>query len=212
MLPRAFMFPTLPFLPAYLESHCVVDVRTPLEFSDDHLPGAINVPLLTDDERVEIGTLYKQQGPLVARRRGLERTAHRFPAMVEQISTAANGRPLLVYCWRGGLRSGTVAAILDLTGFEVIRLEGGYKGFRQQVTSFFEPYLPQGPVVVIHGMTGIGKTTIISHLKGSQLAVVDLEALASHRGSAFGELGLTQNLSQKRFETLLWDELRRIPP
>jgi tRNA 2-selenouridine synthase len=202
----------VPFMPSLIDTHLLVDVRTPLEYAEDHLPGAINVPLLSDEERVEIGTLYKQTGPHEARQRGLELTAHRFPAMVEAIASAASRRPILVYCWRGGLRSKTVTAILDLTGFPATQLTGGYKAFREHVSASFTSFTPPGPLVVIHGMTGIGKTPFILGLRGRGLAVVDLEGLACHRGSAFGELGLSQDLSQKRFETLLWDAFRTLPP
>ena len=194
-----------------LDSHLPVDVRTPLEYQEDHLPGAINVPLLSNEERVEIGTIYKQQGPHLARERGLQLTAHRFPAMVQSIAESANGRPLLVYCWRGGLRSKTVTSILDLTGHEAVQLVGGYKSFRNQVAEYFHPFIPKSPLVVLHGMTGIGKTTFLMRLKEKGCSIVDLEGLACHRGSAFGQLGLNQTLTQKRFETLLWDELRKAP-
>lgn len=203
---------TVTFTETLLDTHLAVDARTPLEYEEDHIPGAINVPLLTNEERVEIGTLYKQTGPHAARVRGLELTAHRFPAMVATIAEAAAGRPILVYCWRGGLRSRTVTAILELTGFTAVQLQGGYKAFRQHVASYFEPFRPAGPLVVLHGMTGIGKTTFLLGLKNTLFTVIDLEGLASHRGSAFGELGLTQALSQKRFETLLWDAFRKAPP
>ncbi|WP_298433817.1 tRNA 2-selenouridine(34) synthase MnmH [Geobacter sp.] len=203
---------TTEFHESLLDTHLVVDVRTPLEFEEDHLPGALNVPLLTNEERVEIGTIYKQVGPREARRRGLELTAHRFPAMVAEIAARAAGRPILVYCWRGGLRSKTVAAILDLTGHAAVQLTGGYRAFRQVVTAYFEPFRPPAPLVVLHGMTGIGKTTFLLRLAAAGHSTVDLEGLASHRGSAFGELGLSQTLSQKRFETLLWDAFRRLPP
>jgi tRNA 2-selenouridine synthase len=203
---------TVSFAPSLLDAHLVVDVRTPLEYAEDHIPGAVNVPLLTNEERVEIGTLYKQTGPHAARVRGLDLTAHRFPAMVAAIAEAAAGRPILVYCWRGGLRSKTVTNILELTGFRAIQLVGGYKAFRNHVAAFFEPFSPAGPLVVLHGMTGIGKTTFLQVLKQGTFTVVDLEGLANHRGSAFGELGLFQDLSQKRFETLLWDALRKAPP
>jgi len=203
---------TTPFIETLLDSHLPVDVRTPLEFEEDHLPGAINVPLLTNEERVEIGTLYKQQGPHLARIRGLELTAHRFPEMVQTIAQAAQGRPLLVYCWRGGLRSKTVTSILELTGHQATQLIGGYKAFRNQVLDYFTPFAPKSPLVVLHGMTGIGKTTLLMHLKEQGCPVVDLEGLACHRGSAFGQLGLVQSLTQKRFETLLWDAFRKTPP
>jgi tRNA 2-selenouridine synthase len=132
--------------------------------------------------------------------------------MVASIAEAAAGRPILVYCWRGGLRSHTVAAILELTGFTAVQLRGGYKAFRHMVTSYFEPFVPPNPLVVLHGMTGIGKTAFLLGLKSDRFSVIDLEGLACHRGSAFGELGLVQTLSQKRFETLLWDAFRKTPP
>ena len=200
------------FHPDLLDSHCLIDARTPLEFAEDHLPGALNVPLLTNEERVEIGTLYKQQGAHLARIRGLELTAGRFPQIVAEIATAASGRPILVYCWRGGLRSKTIASILDLTGFPVKQLLGGYKAFRNQVSASFDNFIPNAPLVVLHGMTGIGKTTLLGLLAERGESIVDLEGIACHRGSAFGSLGLSQeHLTQKRFETLLWDSFRKLP-
>ena len=202
---------TTPFIDTLLDSHLPVDVRTPLEYEEDHIPGAFNAPLLTNEERVEIGTIYKQQGPNAARTRGLELTAHRFPELVRSIAREACGRPLLVYCWRGGLRSKTVTSILDLTGHQAVQLVGGYKSFRNHVSDYFNPFLPTSPLVVLHGMTGTGKTTFLLRLKEQGSSVIDLEGLACHRGSAFGQLGLNQTLSQKRFETLLWDALRKAP-
>ena len=195
-----------------LDSHLPVDVRTPLEFAEDHIPGAINVPLLTNEERVEIGTLYKHEGPHRARVRGLELTAHRFPEMVRRIAEEAKGRPLLVYCWRGGLRSTTVTSILELTGYQAVQLVGGYKSFRSRVMEYFAPFVPTAPLVVLHGMTGTGKSRLLECLPAKGGAIIDLEGLACHRGSAFGQLGLTQELTQKRFETLLWDAFRKLPP
>ena len=201
------------FSPDSIDSHFVVDVRTPLEFAEDHIPGARNVPLLSDGERVEIGTLYKQSGPHPARVRGLEITAPKLPAIVAEIAAAAAGRPVLVYCWRGGLRSRTVAAVLELTGYRATQLPGGYKSYRNRIIGYFENFTPPGPLVILHGLTGIGKTTFLDRLRGhGPWAVVDLEGLARHRGSAFGMLGLEQELTQKRFESLLWDAFRRVPP
>lgn len=202
---------TTPFSEALLETHLLVDVRTPLEYAEDHIPGAVNVPLLTNEERVEIGILHKEVGPHAARKRGLELTAHRFPAIVQEIAQAAAGRPILVYCWRGGLRSKTVTSILELTGHPALQLIGGYKSYRNMVSEYFNPFTPKVPLVVLHGMTGIGKTTLLQRLKERGHFVVDLEGLACHRGSAFGQLGLNQDLTQKRFETLLWDACRKAP-
>jgi len=204
---------TVAFHPDLLDSHCIIDARTPLEFAEDHLPGARNVPLLTNEERVEIGTLYKQQGPHAARIRGMELTAPRFPAMMHEIASIAAGRPILVYCWRGGLRSRTIATIMELTGFPVQQLVGGYKAFRSEISENFDNFVPPAPLVVLHGMTGIGKTTLLDLLAARGESVVDLEGLARHRGSAFGSLGLSQDqLTQKHFETLVWDAFRKLPP
>ncbi|WP_183346742.1 tRNA 2-selenouridine(34) synthase MnmH [Geomonas paludis] len=202
---------TTPFNEELLDSHLLVDVRSPLEYQEDHIPGAINVPLLDNEERVEIGILHKEAGPYAARRRGLEMTAHRFPEMVRQIADAACGRPILVYCWRGGLRSKTVTSILDLAGLKAVQLIGGYKSYRHVVGGYFNPFLPKTPLIVLHGMTGIGKTTLLQRLEARGNSVLDLEGLACHRGSAFGQLGLNQDLTQKRFESLLWDAIRKAP-
>ncbi|MBJ6749598.1 tRNA 2-selenouridine(34) synthase MnmH [Geomonas anaerohicana] len=202
---------TTPFNEELLDSHLLVDVRSPLEYQEDHIPGAINVPLLDNEERVEIGILHKESGPYAARRRGLEMTAHRFPEMVRQIADAACGRPILVYCWRGGLRSKTVTSILDLAGLKAVQLIGGYKSYRHVVGDYFTPFIPKEPLIVLHGMTGIGKTTLLQRLEARGNSVLDLEGLACHRGSAFGQLGLNQDLTQKRFETLLWDAIRKAP-
>ena len=202
---------TTQFDPSLFETHCIIDARTPLEFQDDHLPGAINVPILTDAERVEIGTLYKQQGPQPARIRGLGLTCHRFPAIVATITEAAKGRPVLVYCWRGGLRSESIALLLEMTGYPVVKLAGGYKSFRNIVTSFFASVSLPVQLVVLHGMTGSGKTEFLQQLPSERYTTIDLEGLARHRGSAFGSLGLGEQPPQKRFETLLWDAFRKAP-
>ena len=199
------------FSPALLASHCIIDVRTPLEFAEDRLPGAINVPILTNEERVEVGTIHNQIGPQQARQRGLELTCGRFGAMVAEVAAHAADRPVLVYCWRGGLRSLSMAILLEMTGRPVVQLQGGYKAFRSQVIDYFEEFRPPAPLIVIHGMTGTGKTTFINGLDRLRWTALDLEGLACHRGSAFGEIGLDQGLSQKRFETLLWDAFRRAP-
>lgn len=199
------------FSPSLLDSHCIIDARTPLEFAEDHLPGAVNVPILTNEERVEIGTIHKQQGAQQARMRGLELTCSRFAAMTHEAASHADGRPILVYCWRGGLRSLSMAILLETCGHPVQQLQGGYKAFRNQVTSYFENFVPPAPLLVLHGMTGCGKTTFINGLDRQLWSPIDLEGLARHRGSAFGSLGLGAQPHQKRFDTLLWDVLRKTP-
>lgn len=202
---------TISFTPALLESHCIVDCRTPLEFAEDHLPGAVNVPILTNEERVEIGTIHNHQGPQAARMRGLELTCGRFGAMVREIADHAKGRTVLVYCWRGGLRSRSMAVLLEMTGYPVVQLQGGYKAFRNHVTACFDQFRPVAPLIVIHGMTGTGKTDFINRLDRDHWTVIDLEGLARHRGSAFGSLGLGEQPTQKRFDTLLWQAFRTAP-
>jgi tRNA 2-selenouridine synthase len=199
------------FTPSLLGSHCIIDARTPLEFAEDHLPGAFNVPILTNEERVEIGTIHKQQGAGPARMRGLELTCARFAAMTREAVSHAGGRPILVYCWRGGLRSLSMAILLESCGYQVKQLQGGYRAFRNHVTSYFESFVPPAPLIVLHGMTGCGKTTFINGLDHQNWSTIDLEGLACHRGSAFGALGLDEQPSQKRFDTLLWDTLRKSP-
>jgi tRNA 2-selenouridine synthase len=199
------------FNPSLLDSHCIIDVRTPLEYAEDHLPGAYNLPILTNEERVEIGTIYKQQGSQRARIRGMELTCGRFSDMTREAAAQANGRPILVYCWRGGLRSLSMAILIESCGYPVAQLKGGYKSFRNQVSAYFEDFTPPAPLIIIHGMTGSGKTTFINCLDRSNWTVIDLEGLARHRGSAFGSFGLGEQPSQKRFDTLLWDALRQAP-
>ncbi len=199
------------FEPSMIDTHCIVDARTPLEFAEDHIPGAINVPILTNPERVETGTLYKQKGPEVARIRGLELTCHRFPAITSTIREAAAGRPVLVYCWRGGLRSESVAVLMEMTGYPVLKLAGGYKSFRGAVTGFFESLSLPVQLIVLHGMTGSGKTEFLNQLPQKKYTSIDLEGLARHRGSAFGSLGLREQPPQKLFESVLWDAFRRAP-
>ena len=202
---------TAPFHPSLLDSHLVVDVRSPLEYHEDHLPGAVNVPILTNEERAEIGTIHKLEGPQRARMRGLELTCGRFGAMVREVIAHAAGRPVLVYCWRGGLRSRSMATLLEMTGHPVVQLIGGYKAFRNHVGACFDAFRPAAPLIVIHGMTGTGKTTFITGLDRDRWTVIDLEGLARHRGSAFGSLGLGEQPAQKRFDTLLWDAFRTAP-
>jgi tRNA 2-selenouridine synthase len=205
------MHEKIAFTPGLIDSHCLIDVRTPLEFEDDHIPGAYNVPLLSNEERTEVGTIYKEDGPIEARRRGLELTCSRFYGMVDQIISLTAGRPIIVYCWRGGLRSLSVAMLIEMCGTPARQLEGGYKSFRNHVNDYFEKCDFPSPLIVMHGMTGTGKTEFINGLDPSQWGIIDLEGAACHRGSAFGALGLDQDFTQKHFETILWNAFRSLP-
>ena len=202
---------SISFDPTLLDTHCIIDARTPLEYADDHLPGAYNVPILSNADRVVVGTCYKQQGGHDARTLGLTLACHRFPAIVETIRELAAGRPILVYCWRGGLRSESVTMLLEMMGIPAVKLAGGYKSFRTLVCSYFETLPLPAPLIVLHGMTGSGKTELLTKVNRDQFSVIDLEGIACHRGSAFGALGLREQPPQKWFETLLWDAFRRCP-
>lgn len=197
------------FSPQLITSHCIIDVRTPLEFAEDHLPSAYNVPILSNSERVEVGTLYKQQGAQIAKEHGLRLTCHRFPAIVATIAKLAAGKPLLIYCWRGGMRSEAVITLLEGCGHQALKLAGGYKSFRAFINGYFEDFRPPAPLMVLHGMTGSGKTEFLQQLNIKGWNTVDLEGLAHHRGSAFGSLGLGKQPTQKRFETTLWQAFEK---
>ena len=190
-----------------------IDARSPAEFAEATIPGALNIPILDDDERVEIGTLYRQAGRQAARRRGVEIVAPKIPALIEQVVAArpAGSPPAVVFCWRGGMRSLALTQFLELAGVPARQMAGGHKAFRSLVRNFFEQG-NWGRLIVLRGLTGVGKTRLLQRLAADGYPVVDLEGLANHRGSAFGHLGLPDQPTQRMFEALLWDALRRIPP
>jgi tRNA 2-selenouridine synthase len=190
----------------------LVDARSPAEFAQGSVPGAVNVPILDDAQRAEVGTVYRVQGKAAAKRLGVELVAPRIPGMLAIIETALAGRrpPVVVFCWRGGMRSKALTAFLDLAGIPARQLLGGHKAFRSHVRSFLEGGA-WGRLLVLRGLTGVGKTRLLLRMREQGFPVIDLEGLANHRGSAFGALGLPPQPSQKIFEALLWDQLRRIP-
>ena len=186
----------------------LIDVRTPAEFSETTIPGAVNVPIFSNEERVMIGTAYRNQGKKTARKLGVELVAPKIPALISQVEAAHQGHsgPVIVFCWRGGMRSLAITSFLNLAGVPARQLVGGHKAFRRRVVDFFERQL-WPPVFVLRGLTGVGKTRVLHELQQRDYPVVDLEGLANHRGSAFGALGLPEQPSQKKFEALLWDRL-----
>ena len=189
----------------------LVDVRTPAEFAETTIPGAVNVPIFTDEERAQVGTLYKLQSKAVARKVGIELVAPKIPALLEQVEAAKKGHqgPVIVFCWRGGMRSLAMTSFMNLAGIHARQLSGGHKAFRSLVRSYFESQ-QWPPIYVLRGLTGVGKTQVLHRLAERGYPVVDLEGLANHRGSAFGALGLQPQPRQKMFETLLWDRLQQL--
>lgn len=175
----------------------VLDVRSPGEYEKGHFPGATPFPLFSNNERAEIGTMYKQVGQQEALQKGLELVGPKIKDMVVQAQAAAKNGKLLIHCWRGGMRSESVANLLNLTGLEVQTLEGGYKAFRNWV---LEKLSEKHCLRVIGGMTGANKTGILRSLKEAGQATIDLEALAEHKGSSFGALGVESKVTQAQFE------------
>ncbi|MCU0774358.1 MAG: tRNA 2-selenouridine(34) synthase MnmH [Ideonella sp.] len=191
----------------------VLDARSPTEFADDHLPGAVNWPVLSDEERRDVGTIYAQVSPFDARKLGASLVARNIASHLERHRDflQRDWSPL-VYCWRGGQRSGTLAWFLDQVGFRTTVLKGGYKAFRRLVLEELER-LPAGlDLRIVCGRTGCGKTRLLAALQEAGAQVLDLEALAAHRGSVLGGLPDVEQPTQRHFETRLWRSLRALDP
>jgi tRNA 2-selenouridine synthase len=185
----------------------VIDVRSPGEYNHAHIPHAFSLPLFTDEERKIVGTAYKQESREKAIKHGLDFFGTKMVKMVEEvekISSTKNVKTVLVHCWRGGMRSSAVGWLLDLYGFKVYLLEGGYKAFRNWVLQQFEK---DYPLKVIGGYTGSGKTELLAEMRRKGETIIDLEALANHRGSAFGGMGQGAQPSPELFENTLALEL-----
>src|SRR5262245_43867646 len=186
----------------------VIDARTPSEFAEDHIPGAISAPVLDDAQRAEVGTLYKQVSPFEAKKLGAALIAKNVAHHIENLwkNNEKSWKPI-VYCWRGGKRSGAMAHILREVGWDAHTLPGGYKAYRRWVVQQLET-VPQGfQFSVVHGPTGSGKSRLLAALRRSGAQVLDLEALAAHRGSVLGGLPDRPQPSQKMFESSLLHEL-----
>lgn len=191
----------------------VIDARSEDEFALDHLPGAVNWPSLNNEERKIIGTMYVQVSPFEAQKRGAALVAANIARHIERhvLDKPKSWQPLL-YCWRGGKRSGSLALVLGQIGFKVTLVEGGYKAFRGAVLADMPQLAQQLSFRVVCGLTGSGKTRLLQALQAAGGQVLDLEALASHRSSVLGMLPGQPQPSQKRFETLIWDRLRGFDP
>lgn len=183
----------------------IVDVRSPCEHEEERIVGSVNIPLLSNEERVQVGTVYAQNGEMQARRLAVNIISPKIPDIIDQIfALRRSGQALVVHCWRGGLRSEVVASMLSVVGLECFRLTGGYKAWRKQVLTDFQNDFYEFQLIVLHGFTGVGKTEVLRELKKSGQNVLDLESLANHRGSVFGGMGLGVQPTQKNFEAELW--------
>ena len=186
----------------------VVDVRSPGEYEKGHIPGAVNIPIFTDEERSTVGKTYKQTGKSEAIFSGLNLVGPKLESLAKQLGNAGKDNPLLMYCWRGGMRSASMAWLGATVGVKVTLLEGGYKAYRNYVLSQFEnPY----KINILSGKTGSAKTEILKQINAKGFNIVDLEGIANHRGSAFGSIGLGSAPTQEQFENSLARVLTNVP-
>ena len=190
-------------------NYVLLDVRSPGEYASGKLPGARSLALFTDAERAEVGTLYKQTSPDAALLTGLEIAGGKMRWLVEEARRLAPGNKVVVHCWRGGQRSGSVSWLLERAGFSVAQLTGGYKAARHHIRAYLGE--ERHPLRVLSGPTGSGKTPVLRAMRGLGANVIDLEGLANHKGSAFGALGEAPQPSSEEFENQLYAELRRLP-
>lgn len=185
----------------------VIDVRTPAEFADGHIPGAINLPLFSNPERAAVGTTYSDAGRQAAMLEALDLVGPKMRTLVESAMQAVDGDTMLMHCWRGGMRSESVGWLLSFFGYRVRRLRGGYKAFRH----FARDALSRTrPIRILGGLTGSGKTDVLHALQDRGEQIIDLEGCARHRGSVFGGLGRDDQPTQQQFENnlaLQWDAL-----
>lgn len=178
-----------------------IDVRSPGEYAQGHIPGAFSMPLFSDEERKEVGTLYKQESPQKALLQGLDYVGPKMSGFVTQALEWAAGRKILLYCWRGGMRSQSMAWLLTTAGLDVFTFSGGYKAFRREV---LDKPLPPIRLLILGGFTGSKKSKILKSLQAAGEEVIDLEGMACHKGSAFGSIGEGPQPTQEQFENELF--------
>ena len=184
-----------------------VDVRSPGEHTESSIPGSINIPLFSDSEHHQLGTIYHLYGENEARSLALEFVSPKLPQLVKQVSEAAKDLIPLLYCKRGGMRSLSLYQVLSMTGVKVVRLKNGYRGYRKLVSERLKSYRLDNKLLILHGLTGVGKTELLLKLEKRGYPIIDLEGLARHRGSVFGSVGLGFQRSQKDFDALLLQKL-----
>ncbi|MGM0498607.1 MAG: tRNA 2-selenouridine(34) synthase MnmH [Bacillota bacterium] len=193
-----------------LKNSIYIDARTKEEYNEATIPGALNIELLDHEERKIIGTIYNNKNSKKAKLKGVELVSPKIPDLVKKVNRLDKKYDnLIIFCSRGGLRSKSLAEFSDLAGIEVYRLESGYKGYRHYIIDKLENYDFKGRISVLHGNTGVGKTYILKEMEKMGAAIIDLEGIANHRGSAFGSIGLAQPYNQKYFDSLLWEELKK---
>jgi tRNA 2-selenouridine synthase len=191
------------------EYTAIIDVRSPAEFAGGHLPGAFNIPLFNDQERAVVGTLYKQTGQEETILKGLEIAGPKLSGFVKTAKDIAGDKHILVYCWRGGLRSRNMAWLYELAGFKVYVLDGGYKAYRKYIRNQLGVNVN---LVILGGKTGSGKTEILDHIQSNGHQIINLEQIAHHKGSAFGDLGQENQPTNEQFENNLYQAMGNLDP
>ncbi|HYE83567.1 MAG TPA: tRNA 2-selenouridine(34) synthase MnmH [Clostridia bacterium] len=188
----------------------LIDLRSPEEYEEFTIPGAINLPLFNNEERKLIGTVYNHESIDKAKKIGVDFASEKLPAFYDEITKLRKEHDKVVlFCERGGLRSSTVCALLSALGAGAVKLSGGYKGYRSVINAMLPELNSRVQYIVIHGYTGTGKTVLLKMLEGRGHDVLDLEKYANHRGSLLGDVGLGNRVSQKQFESLVYDSLKR---
>ncbi|MFZ5352231.1 MAG: tRNA 2-selenouridine(34) synthase MnmH [Bacillota bacterium] len=192
------------------EDCLLIDVRSPGEYEEYTIPGAVNVPLFDDEERKIIGTVYKNDSVEEAKRLGVEMVSKRLPLLYEKITKLKQEhRNIAMFCERGGMRSSSVCALFDSLGISITKLKDGYKGYRAQIIELLPKLNEEVSYIVIHGFTGTGKTEVLEKLEQKGYDVLNLEGIANHRGSQLGKVGLERIVSQKSFESKIFEMLRK---
>jgi tRNA 2-selenouridine synthase len=181
----------------------IIDVRSPMEYEAAHIPNAHNIPLFDNEERKQVGIRYKQSGRDFAVQLGLEYVGPKMADFAKQARQLANNKELLIHCWRGGMRSESMAWLFEMIGIKCSLLKGGYKAYRKYIRYQFEKEIP---IIILGGYTGSGKTEILYELKKQGEQIIDLEGLAHHKGSAFGTIGQEPQPTNEQFENNLAQE------
>jgi tRNA 2-selenouridine synthase len=195
-----------------INNFVIIDVRTKEEFEEAHIPKAINLPLFTKKEKDLISKIYYKEGEKKARIYALKFIAPKIYRIIKEIEFLKKNnedKRIIIYCWRGGMRSFSITILANLLGFRILKLKGGFRAFRKYTLQRIEELVKNKRFIVICGFAGTGKTRILKKLKESNFPVIDLEDLAQHRGSIFGNIGLKER-KQKMFDILLWQELERL--
>ena len=208
---RKFKQATVPFSRGEFDE--IIDVRSPAEFEEDHISGALNFPVLDNEQRKQVGTVYKQVSAFDARKLGAAMVSANIARHIEShFSEKTKDYRALIYCWRGGQRSGSLSTVLADIGWDASRLYGGYRAYRREVIDGIEQFAGEATFAVLNGYTGAGKTLVLQEIRRQGGQVLDLEGLAKHKGSVFGGDLVSPQPAQKRFESLIFDEVSEFDP